>query len=124
MKYAEYNIDQQNVAFYNSILGIESVTVNGKKVSKGFSWFGKDHCFKIGEDQYRLRPSISFDNFSLISISAYKNDNPIIFDNRMTKSEKVKLGFKIVVSTLLAVVVGIGFGMGLTKVMDGIIGLF
>ncbi|MRX63282.1 hypothetical protein [Maribacter luteus] len=124
MKYAEYKIGEQNVVFSNSILGIESVIVNGKKVSEGFSWFGKDHCFKIGEDQYRLRPSISFDNFSLISISVYKNGDPVKFDNMITKSEKVKLGFKFVVSILLAVVVGIGFGMGLTKVMDGIIGLF
>lgn len=124
MKYAEYKIDQQNVAFYNSILGIESVTVNGRKVSKGFSWFGKDHCFKLGEDQYRLRPYISFDNFSLISISIYKNGSPVKFDNRITTSEKVKLGFKIVVSILLGVVIGLGFGMGLTIVMDAIIGLF
>lgn len=45
MKYAEYTIENQRVAFHNSLFGVESILVNGEQVSKKFSWFGKEHFF-------------------------------------------------------------------------------
>lgn len=40
MKYAEFNIDSNKIKFLNSIFGIESVLLNGKIISKKFSFSG------------------------------------------------------------------------------------
>jgi len=40
MKYAEFNIDSNKIEFLNSVFGIESVLLNGKRISKKFSFSG------------------------------------------------------------------------------------
>jgi hypothetical protein len=40
MKYAEFNIDSNKIEFLNSIFGIESVILNGKRIYKKFSFSG------------------------------------------------------------------------------------
>ncbi|MDP3681241.1 MAG: hypothetical protein Q8R22_10475 [Flavobacterium sp.] len=39
MKYAEFNIDSNKIEFWNSTFGIESVLLNGERISKKFSFF-------------------------------------------------------------------------------------
>ena len=40
MKYAEFNIENNKIEFMNSVFGIESVLLNGKTVSKKFTFSG------------------------------------------------------------------------------------
>lgn len=47
MKYAEFNIDLNKIEFLNSIFGIESVLLNGKIISKKFSFSGIKHEIKL-----------------------------------------------------------------------------
>ena len=61
MKLAEFKIENNIAEFHNSFLGVESVLLNGKEISKGYSTFGKDHIFTIDGDNYNIRPHLSFD---------------------------------------------------------------
>jgi hypothetical protein len=47
MKYAEFNIDSNKIEFWNSFFGIESVLLNGKRISKKFSFSGITHEIKL-----------------------------------------------------------------------------
>ena len=51
MKMVSVNIGDTNVVFDNCMwTGTERIYVNGREVSKGFSWFGMDHIFEVQED--------------------------------------------------------------------------
>ena len=54
MKYYEYNFESDRIEFYNSYLGIETVLVNGKKVSEKFSVTGTEHFFKVNSAEIIL----------------------------------------------------------------------
>jgi hypothetical protein len=47
MKYAEFNVDSDKIEFLNSFFGIESVLLNGKRISKKFSFSGITHEIKL-----------------------------------------------------------------------------
>ncbi len=55
MKYAEFNIDSNKIEFLNSVLGFESVLVNGKKISNKFSITGIEHKFDMNSKTYILK---------------------------------------------------------------------
>ena len=51
MRILSVNIGTTNVVFDNNMWsGKEYVYVNGKLVSKKFSWFGTDHLFEVEEN--------------------------------------------------------------------------
>ncbi len=54
MKYAEFNIDSDKVEFFNSLFGIESVLLNGEKISRKFSFSGTNHFFSHNSIDYSL----------------------------------------------------------------------
>ena len=55
MKYAEFNIDSNKIEFWNSVLGIESILINGKEISKKFSVTGIEHKFELNSKDYILK---------------------------------------------------------------------
>ena len=118
MKYADYNIDNNKLEIYNSLTGIEIIKLNKKIVSKGFSMFGRNHFFKIGEDQYILRPFITLKNFTGIVFSIFKNGKKVQLENLITKADKRKLVLQSVLSIILGLIIGAGVAMGVIKVMD------
>ena len=118
MKYADYNIDNNKLEIYNSLTGIEIIKLNKKIVSKGFSMFGRNHFFKIGEDQYILRPFITLKNFTGIGFSIFKNGKKVQLENLITKADKIKLVLQSVLSIILGLIIGAGVAMGVIKVMD------
>ena len=101
MKYAEYTIENQRVAFHNSLSGVESIQINGEYVSRKFSWFGKEHIFYIGKDQFIIRPYPSITNWSTVGISVYKNGLPVQVPNRITKSEKWNLALRSILHAII-----------------------
>ncbi len=54
MKYAEFNIDTNKIEFLNSTFGIESVLLNGKRISKKFSFYGIIHNIKLNSQNLTL----------------------------------------------------------------------
>ena len=57
MKYAEFKINENTIEFHNSIVGIETVLVNGKAASEKFSIFGTEHKFELNKKGYELKAS-------------------------------------------------------------------
>jgi len=57
MKYAEFEIDSNNIEFFNSLFGNESIFVDKIEVSNKFSFFGTKHKFDLGSDQFILSSS-------------------------------------------------------------------
>ena len=118
MKYADYNIDNNKLEIYNSITGIELIKLNQRTVSKGFSFFGRNHFFKIGEDQYKIKPYITLKNYTGIGFSIFKNGEQVQFENLITKSDKRNLIVQSVLSIIVGLVIGVGIAFGVTKVLD------
>jgi len=124
MKYADYNIDNNKLEIYNSFTGIELIKLNQRTVSKGFSFFGMNHFFKIGEDQYKIKPYITLKNYTGIGFSIFKNGEQVQFENLITKSEKRKLMFQSPLSVLLGLIIGAGVAKGVIKVMDALFNMW
>ena len=55
MKYTDFKINGNSIEFHNSIVGKETVFVNGKVTSEKFSIFGTKHKFDIERNQYELK---------------------------------------------------------------------
>ncbi|MFE3867831.1 hypothetical protein ACFX5E_07050 [Flavobacterium sp. LS2P90] len=56
MKYTEFNVDNNKIEFLPSILGKETVVVNGEKLSEKFSITGTEHHFAIKSNHFILKP--------------------------------------------------------------------
>ena len=55
MKYTDFEINGNSIEFHNSIVGKETVFVNGKVTSRKFSIFGTKHKFDLDRKQYELK---------------------------------------------------------------------
>ncbi len=116
MKYAEFHIENQIVEVFNAATGVESVHMNGEEISKGYSFFGRDHFFQIGNDNYIIRPTISFKNNTGMSILLYKNGLPLTLENKFSKTLRSKNRIAtIIVGLVVGLVGGFIFGYTLTK---------
>jgi hypothetical protein len=87
MKYAEFNIDTNKVEFSNSLLGFETVLLNGKEVSKIFSVNGASHKFELNSKKYELESNYKLFDKREINLKL-KNDEKIV------ESKNVPLGMK------------------------------
>jgi hypothetical protein len=112
MKYAEFNIENNKIEFLNSVFGIESVLLNGKTVSKKFSFSGVKHKLTLHSENFILK-------------SKYKQ-----FDKREIKLQLVKNGKTIESQIVQAnkkqrlywMLIGTGIGVGAYKLLNFIIG--
>ena len=118
MKYADYNIDNNKLEIYNTFTGIELIKLNQRTVSKGFSFFGRNHFFKIGEDQYKIKLYMTLKNYTGIGFSIFKNGEQVQYENLITKSDKRNLIVQSVLSIIVGLVIGVGIAFGVTKVFD------
>jgi len=111
MKYAEFNIENHKIEFLNSVFGIESVLLNGKTVSKKFSFSGIKHKLNLNSENFILK-------------SKYKQ-----FDKREIELELVKNGKTIEKQIIQAdkkqriywMLIGTGLGIGAYKLLNLII---
>jgi hypothetical protein len=55
MKYAEFIIDNNKIEFFNTVFGVEGVLLNGKQVSKKFSFSGFSHDIKMNSESLTLK---------------------------------------------------------------------
>lgn len=81
MKYTEIEINQNNIEFHNSILGVEKIIFNGKEVSKRFSLFGTAHNFKIEQDDFKVTSKSQFFSWNNLKIIIERNSEKIYDKN-------------------------------------------
>jgi hypothetical protein len=109
MKYVTYQIADNIVAFHNSLLGKESVHLNGQLVSEKYSFFGTEHYFTIGRDNYSIRPYMTFNSLCGIAFKIHKNGLPFAIQGEHDKRSP----WKAFLFITLAMVIGFAFGYGL-----------
>ncbi len=117
MKYAEYQIDNNKIEVFNSMLGKEEIVLNGTKVSEKYSFFGADHLVKIGTDDYIIRPHLDFTKLGGISIRIHKNGSPILLKNLLSKKMKNWKAIRYVLGILLGIYVGYKFGYLISDIL-------
>jgi hypothetical protein len=95
MKYTEYTIDNDKIEFLNSILGKETVVVNGEKVSEKFSITGTKHHFTIKSNHFILKSNYELFKDRKLKIKLTKNDEIVDskFVNMNSKQRVVWIAF-------------------------------
>lgn len=106
MKHVTYQIENEIVEFHNSILGKESLVLNGTKVSEKFSFFGTEHYFKIGDDNYSLRPQMRSKFPWGLGFKLHKNGLPISLEAVCERKNKWTAMLLILVSLILGFFTG------------------
>jgi len=95
MKYTTVHLNGNKIELFNTLLGKETVKVNGKIVSEKRSLKGTEHIFQINENTYKLTTGM---NINGVVFSLYENDKPII------EMPKNKFAFYLIV--IIGMIVG------------------
>lgn len=101
MKYAEFNIDSNKIEFLNSIAGIETVLINGNRVSNKFSFLGTEHHFKINTKDFVLQSDYKLFDLHEIKLN-FKEDNKLIESKSIKLDKKQRLFW-----TTCSIIIGI-----------------
>lgn len=82
MKVKTIYLDNNKIELFNSLLGTETIKLNGEKVSSKFSVFGTEHIFKIKENnkevECKLTTGLGFNGMFVDLVDLIKGDQPII----------------------------------------------
>ncbi|MCF6224184.1 MAG: hypothetical protein L3J34_10705 [Flavobacteriaceae bacterium] len=99
MKYTTIHLDENKIEFFNTLLGKETVKVNGKIVSEKSSITGTEHNFVINENGNEI-PCKLTTGFSMngVVFNLYKNEKPII---EMPKSSKLAFIFLVIIGIIV-----------------------
>ena len=105
MKHAQFTIENNSIEFFNTILGMEKVLLNGKNISSKFSFVGADHPIKLQDRNLVLKVSyVPFDNGS-IKMQLKENDF-------LLEEQSAKISIK---QRILWSVIGVGIGFLLAR---------
>jgi hypothetical protein len=100
MKYTEFNIDNDKIEFANSILGNETVFVNGKKTSRIFSISGTEHRFKVDSNIYSLRTN--YDEFKGRKVKLVLKKNGLLVDSRFVELKSSQTIFWVATGLIIS----------------------
>jgi len=103
MKYAEFNVNSNKIEFLNSIFGIESVLLTGKRISITFSFSGLNHPIKLQDRNLILKTK--YNNFGEKEIKLEVKENGILL---LEQSVKIDIKQRILWSLIE---VAIGFSL-------------
>jgi hypothetical protein len=112
MKYAEFNIDSNKIEFWNSIFGIESVLLNGKRISKKFSFSGIKHEIKLQARDLILESK--YKQFEKKEIKLELKENGELLKEQVVKTDKKQRYFWFLI--------GIGLGITIYKLLNLLLG--
>jgi hypothetical protein len=105
MKIITINLGPSSIEFHNSLVGKETIKVNGEIVSSRFSVAGMEHVFTVeegGEDVvYKLKTGLGFLG---LSINLFRDDAAIIL------GQKTNGWLKITLLIILIIFLGIWVG--------------
>lgn len=102
MKYAEFTIENYTIEFFNTILGMEKVLLNGKHISNKFSLSGRDHSIKLQDRNLVLKVRYFPGN---IKMQLMEND-------LLLEEQSAKISIK---QRILWSVIGVGIGFLLSR---------
>ena len=111
MKYAEFNIENHKIEFFKSVFGIESVLLDGKIVSKKFSFSGFKHNIKLNSENYILRSQYKQSDKGEMELELVKNGNTI--EKQIVQADKKH--------KIYWMLIGIGIAIGAYKLLNLII---
>ena len=105
MKFTTVYLEENKIEIFNSILGRETIKVNGEIVSNKYSFAGAEHLFSITENGTIANCKLQM-GFGLngVVFDLYKNKKPIV--------ESPKSNFLRIFSALVIVGVVIGLIVG------------
>lgn len=108
MKYAEFNIDSNKIEFLNSVLGFESVLLNGKRISKKFSFSGIKHKIRLNSDDLTLESKYKQFDKNEIRIELRKNGE--LIEKQIVKADNKQ--------RIYWMLIGLGIGIGAYKLLN------
>ncbi|MFV8392786.1 hypothetical protein [Flavobacterium sp. LB2P6] len=108
MKYAEFNIDSNKIEFLNSIFGIESVLLNGKIISKKFSFSGIIHEIRLNTRDLILESK--YKQFDKKEIKLELKENGVLHEVQVVKIHKKQRFFWMLI--------GVAIGIALHKLLN------
>jgi len=111
MKYAEFNVENNRIEFMNSVFGIESVLLNGKTVSKKFSFSGFKHKLNLNSENIILKSKYKQFDKREIELELIKNGETI--EKQIFKADKKQRIYWVLIET--------GLGIGAYKLLNLIV---
>lgn len=75
MKYAEFQLGSNKIEFLNSTFGFESILLNGKIVSRKFSFSGAKHKINLNATNYFLESSFKKSDKRQIELELKEGEN-------------------------------------------------
>lgn len=107
MKYAEFNIDTNKIEFLNSALGIETVLLNGKQISKKFSLSGIIHNVKLNSQKLTLESK--YEQFGKREIKLELKENGNVVETKIAKADKKQRIYWMAIGIFIGL---LGFKLG------------
>lgn len=108
MKYAEFNVGNNKIEFLNSVLGTESVLLNGELVSKKFSFSGIKHKIKLNSENFILKSKYEQFDKREIELKLIKNGETV--EKQIVKADKKH--------RIYWMLIGIGLGIGIYELLN------
>jgi hypothetical protein len=79
MKFTTIYLGENKIEVFNSLLGRETIKVNGDIVSQKFSIFGTEHNFTVKENEEIVECKIDFGfGFNGVVFNLYRNNKPVV----------------------------------------------
>tara|TARA_R110002096_G_scaffold394203_1_gene589481 strand:- start:2132 stop:2482 length:351 start_codon:yes stop_codon:yes gene_type:complete len=116
MKYAEFNIDSNKIEFLNSVFGIESILLNGKRISKKFSLSGIKHIIKLDSKEFILESE--YKQFGKGEIKLDLKENGKVIETKIVKADKKQRIYWIAIGIFLGLF-GFKLGQFLVQIING-----
>jgi hypothetical protein len=102
MKHAEFTIENNTIEFWNTILGMEKVLLNGKNISSKFSLSGRDHSIKLQDRNLVLKVRYFPGNMKM----------QLMENDLLLEEQSAKINIK---QRILWSVIGVGIGFLLAR---------
>ncbi len=107
MKYAEFNINTNKIEFLNSVFGIERVLLNGKQISKKFSFSGISHNINLNSQNLTLESE--YKQFGKREIKLELKENGKIIETKIVKADKKQRIYWMAIGIFIGL---LGFKLG------------
>lgn len=101
MKYAEFNISGSKIEFWNSMFGIESVFVDGKQISKRFSFSGIIHNIKLNSQNLTLESK--YEQFNKREIELKLKKNGELVEKIIVKVDKKQRIYWMIIEIIIGI---------------------
>ncbi|MDN3664393.1 hypothetical protein ACFFU1_11570 [Algibacter miyuki] len=107
MKYVEFNIETNKIEFLNSVFGFESILLNGKQISKKFSFSGITHNINLNSQNLTLESQ--YKQFGKREIKLELKENGKLIETKIVEADKKQRIYWIAIGIFIGL---LGFKLG------------